>query len=113
VFTKPSQRQTETFVSHVGTLQASSPHAALRLALSRFTEQPVFVWWVVPDSAILRSDPADAPTLFEPATAKPYRSPNYYHVLTQMRAVRAESETAPARPPNSTGAPAPTNPAMD
>jgi ring-1,2-phenylacetyl-CoA epoxidase subunit PaaB len=98
VFNKPTQRQAETFVTHVGAVEARSPAEALALALERFAEPPAFVWWVVPDSAILRSDPAEAESLFAPAAAKPYRSPNFYHTLTQMRAVRAETE-ASATPP--------------
>ena len=98
VFTKPTQRQAETFVTHLGAVEARSPAEALSLARDRFTAQPVFVWWIVPDLAILRSDPAEAESLFAPAAAKPYRSPNYYHVLTQMRAVRAQAEDAPAPP---------------
>jgi len=91
VFSKSTQRQAETFVTHVGAVDASSAAEALALALDQFSGQPAFVWWIVPDTAILRSDPAEADSLFAPAAAKPYRSPNFYHVLTQIRAVRAES----------------------
>jgi ring-1,2-phenylacetyl-CoA epoxidase subunit PaaB len=90
VFQKLTQRQAETFVSHAGSVEASSAAEALRLARERFGRQAVFVWWIVPDSAIVRSDPAEADSLFAPALDKPYRQPGYYHVLTQMRAVRAD-----------------------
>jgi ring-1,2-phenylacetyl-CoA epoxidase subunit PaaB len=89
VFQKRSQRQAETFVSHVGTVQAASPQGALQLAIERWGSDGAFVWWVVPESAITRSAEEDADSLFAPALDKPYRQPNFYHVLTQMRAVRA------------------------
>jgi ring-1,2-phenylacetyl-CoA epoxidase subunit PaaB len=96
VFAKPTQRQAETFVTHIGAVEARSPAEALSLARGQFAAQPAFVWWIVPDLAILRSDPAEAESLFAPAADKPYRSPNFYHTLTQMRAVRAEAAAAPS-----------------
>jgi len=108
VFIKPTQRQAETFVTHAGAVEARFPGEALALALNKFTTQPVFVWWIVPDAALIRSDPAEAESLFAPAAAKPYRSPNFYHVLTQMRAVRAQTEAAPEA--QAAPAPAPPNP---
>ncbi len=89
VFVKRSQRQAETFVSHVGSVEAASPAAAVRQAAERWGGEEAFVWWVVPERAITRSTPAEAESLFAPALDKPYRQPNFYHVLTQMRAVRA------------------------
>ncbi len=99
VFIKPTQRQAETFVTHVGAVEAHSPAEALSLAIGQFSSQPVFVWWIVPDLALLRSDPGDAASLFAPAADKPYRSPNFYHTLTQMRAVRAEAKPPEPRSP--------------
>jgi ring-1,2-phenylacetyl-CoA epoxidase subunit PaaB len=85
VFQKQSQRQAETYVTHVGQVAARSPAEALRQARSEFDTGSVYVWWVVPARAILRSAPDDAASFFGPARDKPYRQPNYYHVLTQMR----------------------------
>lgn len=89
VFQKRSQRQAETFVSHVGRVQAPSPAAALQLAVAQWGGGEAWVWWVAPTTALTRSAEDDAASMFAPALDKPYRSPNYYHVLTQMRAVRA------------------------
>ncbi len=36
--------------------------------------------WVVPSTAIVASDPADADVLFEPAMDKEFRHPTYYEV---------------------------------
>jgi len=94
VFHKVSQRQAETFVTHVGAVDARAPAEALRLGRERFADHAAYVWWIVPDSAIVRSDPAEVNSLFAPALDKPYRQPGFYHVLTQMRAVRAADGTA-------------------
>jgi ring-1,2-phenylacetyl-CoA epoxidase subunit PaaB len=86
VFQKQGQRQSETYVTHVGTVAARSPTEALRLAQKRFDTDSVSVWWVIPDLAILRTAPGDAASLFGPAHDKTYRQPNAYHVHTEMRA---------------------------
>jgi ring-1,2-phenylacetyl-CoA epoxidase subunit PaaB len=99
VFHKLSQRQAETYVTHAGAVEAESPAEALRLAHAQFGGQAAYVWWIVPDSAIVRSDPGEADSLFAPALDKPYRQPGYYPVLTQMRAVRAQDGAAPASSP--------------
>lgn len=85
VFQKRTQRATETYVTHVGEVAARTPQAALVLALEKFDQADVFVWWVCPARAITRNDPADAQSLFTPAHDKPFRQPNFYKVLTQMR----------------------------
>ncbi len=95
VFQKRSQRQAETFVSHVGSVAARSPAAAVQQAAEQWGGAEAFVWWVVPERAITRSAPGEAESLFAPALDKPYRQPNFYHVLTQMRAARA-GEANPA-----------------
>jgi ring-1,2-phenylacetyl-CoA epoxidase subunit PaaB len=87
IFRKESQRQANTYVSHVGTVNATSPATAVRQAAAQWESQ-AFVWWAVPDSALTRTAPSEAPTLFAPALDKPFRQPNFYHVLTQMRAVK-------------------------
>jgi ring-1,2-phenylacetyl-CoA epoxidase subunit PaaB len=85
VFQKQSQRQSETYVTHVGSVEARSPVEALRLALALFNTGSVYVWWLVPARAILRSTRGDSDSLFSPARGKTYRRPNAYHVHTQMR----------------------------
>jgi ring-1,2-phenylacetyl-CoA epoxidase subunit PaaB len=95
IFQKQSQRQGETFVTHVGEVEATSAEAALGMALERFGGEAVYVWWVVPERAITRSEPADAEPFFAPARDKPFRLPRHYHVLTQMREVRATATGGP------------------
>ena len=85
VFQKQGQRQSQTYVTHVGSVEARSPVEALRLALAEFDAGSVYVWWLVPARAILRSARDDAESLFSPASDKTYRRPNEYHVQTQMR----------------------------
>lgn len=95
IFQKQTQRQGETYVIHVGQVAAASPEAALALAVRQFGHQPVYVWWVVPERAITRSDPAEAEPLFAPARDKPFRLPKSYQVLSQMREVKAAVDRAP------------------
>jgi phenylacetate-CoA oxygenase PaaH subunit len=96
VFQKQSQRQAETFVTHVGQVSARTPAEALRKAMAQFDTGAVYVWWVVPARAILSTQPGDVDSFFGPARDKPYRQPNYYRVFTQMRAAAAGSVEGPA-----------------
>ncbi len=97
VFQKQTQRQGDTFVTHVGQVEAPTPAAALAQALQQFSGPTVFVWWVVPARAVTQSDPADAEPLFGTARDKPFRLPKNYPVQAQMRAVKAaaSAEEAP------------------
>jgi ring-1,2-phenylacetyl-CoA epoxidase subunit PaaB len=99
VFCKRSQRQAQTFVAHAGVVEAGSPAEALRLAVEHLGQEPAYVWWVVPEAAITRSEAADVAPMFEPALAKPFRMPNYYHVHTQLRAIQAGGRPATNEPP--------------
>jgi len=108
VFQKQSQRQSETYVIHVGTVQARSPSEALREALAKFDAGSVLVWWVVLAGAIRRSTRGEAASLFEPARDKTYRQPNEYKVASQMRAANdAGKAEAGNEQPGPAGAPAP------
>ena len=112
VFQKQTQRQSETYVTHVGTVEARSPSEALRLALDQFDTGTVFVWWVVLARAIQRSTRAEAASLFDPARDKTYRRPNEYKVASQMRAgaEAGASAAAPAEPGLANPAAAPGEP---
>jgi ring-1,2-phenylacetyl-CoA epoxidase subunit PaaB len=101
IFHKLSQRQAETFVSYAGQVEARGPAEALAMAQQRFSSEPVFVWWVIPASAVIRSEAADAESMFAPALAKPHRMPNYYQVHRQMRAVKAGEGPADETPGSS------------
>lgn len=86
VFQKTSQRRSMTYVSHIGEIQASSPEAALQQARHAFPSDDVFVWWVCPADAVLRSDAEDEPSWFAPARLKTYRQQaHYHHVERQAR----------------------------
>jgi ring-1,2-phenylacetyl-CoA epoxidase subunit PaaB len=98
IFQKQTQRQGETFVVHAGQVSAPSPEAALAQALEQLGGTGVYVWWVVPEAAFTRSDPADAEPLFAPARDKPFRLPRHYHVQSQMREHLRATQGTPAAP---------------
>lgn len=85
VFQKRSQRRSMHYVSHVGDVQASTAGEALQRAWEQFGGERVFVWWIVPAAAVVRSNPDEAASLFEPAQEKGYRLPGAYHTRTLMR----------------------------
>ena len=91
VFQKQTQRATETFVTHVGEVTATSPQAALARALETFSSADVFVWWVCPAAAVTRSAEADVEPMFVPAESKPYRHPQFYKVMTQLRDIKSRT----------------------
>jgi ring-1,2-phenylacetyl-CoA epoxidase subunit PaaB len=92
VFQKQGQTARETFVAHVGDVAASSPQQALTRALETFPNTNVFVWWVVPERAIFRSEDSDAPSMFEPAHWKKYRNHLSYPVEPIMRELKSAQE---------------------
>lgn len=89
VFQKQTQRATETYVVHVGEVEARSPQEALRRALETFSHENVFVWWVCPARAVTRSEDSDIASMFAPANTKLYRQPGYYHVVTLMQEIKS------------------------
>ncbi len=92
VFQKQGQTARETFVAHVGDVSASSPHHALSLALEKFSGKNVFVWWIVPERAIIKSESTDAPSMFDPAHTKKYRNHLSYPVEPIMRQLKSARE---------------------
>ncbi len=94
VFQKQGQRQAETFVNHVGEVEARSPQEALGNALNKFSDENVYVWWVCPSHAVTRSEDSDAASLFQPARDKEYRQPNFYRVVTLMHELKASQQEA-------------------
>lgn len=91
LFSKTSQRRSMTYVTHVAELQAGSAEEALAIVLERDDETTAFVWWVVPDEAIVRSHGEDAASMFRPAHDKDYRLPSAYHTRTMMRQVERDT----------------------
>lgn len=89
VFQKQGQVARETYVVHVGQVEAASPQAALAAARETFSAKDVFVWWVVPERAVIKSEAGDAPAMFEPATTKSYRNHLSYPVEPIMRKLKS------------------------
>lgn len=96
VFRKTSQRRAMTFVEHVGDVQAATPLQALRQAVTLFTDEPAFVWWIVPATAIHHSDDSDAASLFAPALDKTYRHQSAYGLVGPQRRGRRQNADAEA-----------------
>ena len=70
---------------HVGSVHAGDAEMALQAARDVYTRRDEGVsLWVVPSAAITASDPADEATMFEPASAKPYRHPSFYTVPDEV-----------------------------
>jgi ring-1,2-phenylacetyl-CoA epoxidase subunit PaaB len=89
IFQKTSQRRAMVYVVHVGEITAVSPHHALQQAIATFGNDDVFVWWVVPTSAISSTDDDDIDSFFEPALDKTYRQPSAYRTFTAIRKARS------------------------
>jgi len=63
-------------VTHIGSVDAPNAKAALQKMLD---ETPAaYVWWVVPQSAITRSDDESVESWFAPAHDKTYRHQSAY-----------------------------------
>lgn len=80
VFTKTSQRRSMTFVKYVGDVSARTAKEALQQALhdEQFDPENVFTWWIVPQTAVTRSEEDVIESWFEPAKDKTYRQQSYY-----------------------------------
>ncbi len=90
VFQKRNQRNAMEFVEHVGEVTAASPAQALARAVDTFGLDSGWVWWVLPEQAILRSVEDDIPSMFAPAETKTYKRPQEYRTVTMMKDVRRE-----------------------
>lgn len=89
VFQKRGQPARETFVEHVGQVNARSAFEALAVAMKTLPAQNVFVWWVAPQRAVLQSESGDAASMFAPARDKKYRLHTFYPVEPIMRALKS------------------------
>lgn len=92
VFQKQTERRGMTFTAHVGEVTASSPAHALQCALDAFDQDEVFVWWVVPQTAVTASDENDIETLFAAPAEKLYRLPNQYRTVFTMHKIKREAD---------------------
>jgi len=85
---KQSQKLSDTYVVHVGQVEAANPVEALRRALEQFGEDPGWVWWVFPARAVTQSEPEDIESMFDPALEKHYRHQYHYHTVAGMRKIK-------------------------
>jgi ring-1,2-phenylacetyl-CoA epoxidase subunit PaaB len=88
VFCKQTQRAAETYVVQVGEIDAQSPETALAQAIETFGSLNPFVWWVCPASAAVHIDEDEKQSLFAQMHSKPYRQPQYYKVVEDMRRIK-------------------------
>ncbi|MBM4425437.1 MAG: phenylacetic acid degradation protein [Chloroflexi bacterium] len=91
VFQKQTQRAAETFVVHVGEVEARSHAEAMSHAVEKFGSGGVFVWWVCPARAVTRSEESDVSAMFAPSESKPYRQPHFYKVIAQLREIKSKA----------------------
>lgn len=85
IFRKSSQRRAMTFVDWLGEIAAPSPAQALQQAIAQFSDEPAFVWWVVPETALFRSQDEEIDSLFAPALDKSYRHQSAYGTVAPSR----------------------------
>ena len=95
VFAKTSHKRAMTFVEHVGEVRAGSPEEALERALETFADALALAWWLVPASAIVKSDPEDAESWFAPAKDKTYKQQSAYGFVntTTFADARVKAQT--------------------
>jgi ring-1,2-phenylacetyl-CoA epoxidase subunit PaaB len=78
-------------LAYVGQVRGSSEEGALQQARRLCGACAPPALWLVPDEHVTRSDPDQAPELFEPARDKPFRDQAFYHVQTALRRLRREA----------------------
>jgi len=85
IFCKKTLRRTMVAAVHVGTVDASTPQHALEIARGStdLVADPnkIYVWWVVPDRDIIRSEDENIASLFEPAIGKTYKQQSRYGLI--------------------------------
>lgn len=83
VFIKKTLRRSMVSVTHIGDVTASSATQALSLALSNseWTKGSVYLWWIVPERSIVRSQDDDVLSMFEPVTRKTYKQQSRYGLV--------------------------------
>lgn len=90
VFCKAKSGGTQT---QVGTVTASTPEQAMRMAVETYMEElPPFVWWVFPARAVTQSDPADVESDFAPAAEKTFRLSTDFRTHSTMRKIKSGKE---------------------
>jgi ring-1,2-phenylacetyl-CoA epoxidase subunit PaaB len=89
---KQSQKPSDTYVVHVGQVEATTSLQALRRAQEAFADRIPWVWWVFPARAVTRSEPDDIESMFEPALDKHYRHQYHYHTVAEMRKIKKQQK---------------------
>lgn len=94
IFTKTNQRRSMTYVQHAGQVEAETAKIALQKALEckQFDADSVWVWWVVPEAHIIRSEDDDIDSLFAPAQDKTYRQQSHYGFVSPRRQKRGRQD---------------------
>ena len=92
IFRKTTQRQSMTYVTFAGKVEAASPMKALHIAVDRFGDQETYVWWVCLEEAVTMSDEQDIEIMFAQAHDKSYRMPKEYRLLSKMMQLKRESD---------------------
>lgn len=92
IFHKQSQRNSMTYVTHAGKVEADNRFEAMRLAIDTTGDKATFVWWVVAEKDIIKSKEQDVSSHYAPAGDKQYRMPQDYRVLTEMLEYRSAEE---------------------
>ncbi len=89
VFWKVGQRRSMTFVDWVGEVEAISAETAIKSAIDTFkSNKDIWVWMVVPDAEIVRSDPDDIESWFNTALSKTYKQQSAYGFVGGSRPSR-------------------------
>lgn len=78
VFHRKGNRRSMIYATYVSAIEAVSANQALKQVLERVDTDDVYIWWVVPDGAILRSGVDDVASMFAPAKEKTYRQQSAY-----------------------------------
>lgn len=85
IFCKQTLRRNMIAATHVGEIRAATPEHALAAAIDStdLVADPsaIYVWWVVPDRDIIRSEDENIASLFEPATRKTYKQQGRYGII--------------------------------
>ena len=78
IFRKTSHRRSMTFMDFVAEIDATSPQNALIQAIEQFGSDSDLAWWVIPSSAIIKSDAGIEDAWFKPAKSKTYKQQSQY-----------------------------------
>lgn len=75
--------------SYIGEVEAVSPASAMRLAIEKFSDDRILVWWVCPSAAIMRTKAEDIQALFHIAEPRFYRDQGEFHTIAALRKIKS------------------------